>query len=131
MSNYYECETILDRKEINGVDKYLVKWVGFPSSSNSWEPINNFKQSMHLVNEFEKSLNENLNQISNKDKVSKDSKGIKSSINKDNSNNKIISVNSVNQTPSNNVINNNFSYLNVTSTLETRAKKSLPIELCC
>ena len=48
-----EVEQILDRKEENGkviriiINSfkilYLIKWVGFPESENSWEPIKNLE----------------------------------------------------------------------------------------
>lgn len=54
MSKYYTCEAILEKKKFDGDIKYLVKWVGYPHSQNTWEPIDNFQQCMHLIYEFEK-----------------------------------------------------------------------------
>ena len=49
----YEVENILDRKHENGEKFYLVKWKGFDSSENSWEPIRNLIHSKELIKEFE------------------------------------------------------------------------------
>ena len=35
--DYYDVETILDRRQRNGKTEYLVKWSGYPASFNSWE----------------------------------------------------------------------------------------------
>ncbi|KAL1510844.1 hypothetical protein AB1Y20_007129 [Prymnesium parvum] len=44
-------ESIVDRRKIDGVTEYLIKWKGWPSSDNTWEPEENVTQE--LVAEFE------------------------------------------------------------------------------
>jgi hypothetical protein len=38
----YAVEKILRRRMTGGRKEYLVKWVGYASSENSWEPEENF-----------------------------------------------------------------------------------------
>jgi hypothetical protein len=33
----YEVEEILDHKQVRNYIKYLVKWIGYPYSENTWE----------------------------------------------------------------------------------------------
>ncbi|XP_017461466.1 PREDICTED: M-phase phosphoprotein 8-like, partial [Rhagoletis zephyria] len=49
----YAVEQIVDKQIENGNAKYLVKWEGFSSSENTWEPLESLKDSMDLVTEFE------------------------------------------------------------------------------
>ncbi len=49
----YEVEKILDRKHENGENYYLVKWIGYDSSENTWEPIKNLIHSREIIKEFE------------------------------------------------------------------------------
>ena len=50
----YEVEEILDRQERRGKMKYLVKWKGYTVEENIWERIENLKNAMELIKEFEK-----------------------------------------------------------------------------
>ena len=50
----YEVEEILDRKERRGKTKYLVKWKGYTAKENMWEKVENLKNVMKKVEEFEK-----------------------------------------------------------------------------
>ncbi|CAI2371392.1 unnamed protein product [Moneuplotes crassus] len=49
---YYNVEEILDVIVINGEEKYLVKWEGYPHSQNTWEPLASFGSNLHLINQF-------------------------------------------------------------------------------
>ncbi len=49
----YVVEKILSRKTVDGVDYYLLKWKGYPSSSNTWEPRQNLSNCGLLLQEFE------------------------------------------------------------------------------
>merc|ERR1711915_567353 len=46
-------EDIVDkRKDRNGNDEYLVKWKGFDSDSNTWEPMENLSGCKEFVQQF-------------------------------------------------------------------------------
>jgi len=50
----YEVEEILDRQERRGKTKYLVKWKGYTAEKNTWEGLENLKNVMEKIEEFEK-----------------------------------------------------------------------------
>jgi len=50
----YKVEEILDRQERRGKIKYLVKWKGYTVEENTWEGLENLKNTMKKVEEFEK-----------------------------------------------------------------------------
>ena len=50
----YEVEKILDRQERKGKTKYLVKWKGYTAEENTWEGLENLKNAMKKIEEFEK-----------------------------------------------------------------------------
>jgi len=50
----YEVEKILNRQERKGKTKYLVKWKGYMVEENTWEGLENLKNAMEKVEEFEK-----------------------------------------------------------------------------
>ena len=50
----YEVEEILDRQERRRKTKYLVKWKGYTVEENTWEGLENLKNAMGKVEEFEK-----------------------------------------------------------------------------
>ena len=56
----FEVEQILDMKQIGRGRKthYLVKWKGYPTSDNSWEPEKNLNAD-ELIAEFKQSLGPN------------------------------------------------------------------------
>lgn len=43
LPGFYNVEEILDKKLINNVLKYKVKWEGFPLESCTWEPYSNLR----------------------------------------------------------------------------------------
>jgi hypothetical protein len=40
----YKVEAIIDHDMVRGIPHYRVKWQGWPSSANTWEPIDNLGQ---------------------------------------------------------------------------------------
>jgi len=50
----YEVEKILDRQERRGKTKYLVKWKGYIAEENTWKGLENLKNVMEKIEEFEK-----------------------------------------------------------------------------
>ena len=73
----YFIEKIIDKKKINGKEHYLVKWVGFPHSRNTWEPYSSFC-SKAIVERFNKKL-QRKNQPNGQNQPSKDANVIKNS----------------------------------------------------
>jgi len=50
----YEVEEILDRQERRGKTKYLVKWKEYTAEENTWEGLENLKNVIEKIEEFEK-----------------------------------------------------------------------------
>jgi hypothetical protein len=48
----WEVEEILDSRLCRGRYEYLVKWRGFPSSENSWEPVENVENAPQIIARF-------------------------------------------------------------------------------
>jgi hypothetical protein len=56
LNNYgfeYEVEVIRDSKVEEGARHYLIKWVGWPESANTWEPEVNLRNSTDLITKFD------------------------------------------------------------------------------
>ena len=51
-------EKILDRQERRGKPKYLVRWKGYIAEEDTWEGLENLKNTIDLVEEFEKEIRE-------------------------------------------------------------------------
>jgi hypothetical protein len=48
---HYVVEKVCDHRGRSGKREYLVKWKGFPSSDNTWEPVSNF-DSHECISEY-------------------------------------------------------------------------------
>src|SRR6202043_314813 len=48
----YEVEVILDVKKVGRGVKYLVKWSGYPTEENTWEPCQNLTNITLLLRDF-------------------------------------------------------------------------------
>jgi hypothetical protein len=59
--DYFEVEEIREKKVENGKEKYFVKWMNWPESSNTWEPITNLSNVIHLVESYERNILGNIN----------------------------------------------------------------------
>ena len=57
----YYVDKILDRKIEKGKKRYLIKWQGYSSKDNTWEPRGNFNRA--LVKEFDKEFEEKANKV--------------------------------------------------------------------
>ena len=53
-STGYEVEKLLKRRRRGGRYQYLVKWLGYPKSECTWEPIEHLNQVKHLVRKCDK-----------------------------------------------------------------------------
>ncbi|XP_067870563.1 polycomb group protein Pc [Heterodontus francisci] len=56
----YEVEAILSSRYIEGGVEYLLKWKGYNSRANTWEPIENLQGCHRLVNEYHALLDRDL-----------------------------------------------------------------------
>jgi hypothetical protein len=54
VNNVFDVEKILDKKYENGRLLYLVKWLDYPNSENTWEPLTHLTDVRELIEEFEK-----------------------------------------------------------------------------
>ena len=50
--DYFDIDRIEDYKIINGNDYFLVKWAGYSSCDNTWEPRENLTNVEEMVDEF-------------------------------------------------------------------------------
>ena len=50
----WKVERILNKQQIRGKDKYLVRWKGFMAESDTWEGKENLENVKEAVEEFEK-----------------------------------------------------------------------------
>ena len=50
----YLVEKILNRRKINGSYEYKIKWVGYPMSESTWEPLINLETAKEMVAEYDK-----------------------------------------------------------------------------
>ena len=50
----WEVEKIMNKRKVQGRDKYLVRWKGCTAQEDIWESRENLKNAMELVEEFEK-----------------------------------------------------------------------------
>ena len=53
LEDEYIVEKILDKKRMNGVIKYKVKWEGYDESDCTWEPKENLENVLYLVEEYD------------------------------------------------------------------------------
>jgi len=54
----YEVEKILNKRRIQGRDKFLVCWKGYTAEADTWEDRGNLKNAGKLVEEFEREYGE-------------------------------------------------------------------------
>jgi len=56
IESLFEVDKILEKKQVNGVTYYKVKWVGYSLKGATWEPRKNLKNVDWMVSKFEKQL---------------------------------------------------------------------------
>ncbi|XP_045868135.1 histone-lysine N-methyltransferase SUV39H2 isoform X6 [Meles meles] len=60
--NNYEVEYLCDYKVVKDMEYYLVKWKGWPDSTNTWEPLQNLKCPL-LLQQFSNDKHNYLSQV--------------------------------------------------------------------
>ncbi|XP_055709660.1 chromobox protein homolog 1-like isoform X2 [Phlebotomus papatasi] len=68
--NEYQVESIIDRRVKKGRVEYYIKWEGYSSEENTWEPIDNL-DCQELIEEFEAARASSSKDDSSKDSSSK------------------------------------------------------------
>ncbi|XP_068651220.1 chromo domain-containing protein LHP1-like [Aristolochia californica] len=53
---FYEIEEIRRKRIRKGKTQYLIKWRGWPESANTWEPYENLKSCIDVIEAFEESV---------------------------------------------------------------------------
>nr|ASM94432.1 chromo domain-containing protein LHP1c [Chrysanthemum x morifolium] len=53
---FYEIEAVRKKRVRKGKTEYLVKWLGWPESGNSWEPVENLDSVTDFIEAYEESL---------------------------------------------------------------------------
>lgn len=53
-NNVYQAERILDHKKIKGKRHFLIKWSGWDSTNNTWEPEKNILDKRLIEHYFKK-----------------------------------------------------------------------------
>ena len=54
----YKIEKILDRQDVRGKLKYLVRWKEYTAEEDTWKRLENLENTMKLVKEFEQEIRE-------------------------------------------------------------------------
>ena len=52
-NDIYYVEKILDRRKVNDRYEYKIKWEGYPMNQSTWEPLENLRTAMELVEEYD------------------------------------------------------------------------------
>jgi hypothetical protein len=50
----HEVEAIIAHRKQGQHFKYLIKWLGYPTSENTWEPESNLKHSAMLLSTYKR-----------------------------------------------------------------------------
>ena len=51
-NDIYYVEKILYRRKVNDRYEYKIKWEGYPMNQSTWEPLENLRTAMELVDEY-------------------------------------------------------------------------------
>ena len=65
----WEVEEVRDKQRIKGVLHYLVKWTGWPSEYNSYEPAGHLSGASKAVADYERRLKRKRKEVKAVDKV--------------------------------------------------------------
>jgi len=59
----WEVERILNKQQVKGKDKYLVRWKGFMVESNTWEGRENLENAKKAIKEFKKEYQRDIEDV--------------------------------------------------------------------
>jgi len=71
----WEVERILNKQQIRGKDKYLVRWKGFMAESDTWEEKENLKNAKKVVEEFKKEYWQDMEDVRRQEREERTFKG--------------------------------------------------------
>ena len=57
-NDIFDVEEVIGSKVVNNKTFYLIKWVGYPKSESTWEPIENLENVHELIAKYEKTKEE-------------------------------------------------------------------------
>ena len=70
----YKIEKILDRQDVRGKLKYLVRWKEYTAEEDTWKRLENLENTMKLVKEFEQEIRaEEIRQVERRKEKGKES----------------------------------------------------------
>jgi hypothetical protein len=49
LPGFFKVEKIVGKRYVEGKPQYKVKWLGWPPSTNTYEPIENLQQALEVV----------------------------------------------------------------------------------
>ena len=50
---FFQVEKIVDSRTRSGNKFYYIKWVGYSSKDNTWEPVGNLQNVLYMIEDFE------------------------------------------------------------------------------
>jgi len=59
----WEVERILNKQQIRGKDKYLVRWKGFMAESDTWEGKENLENAKEVIEEYEREYKRDMEDV--------------------------------------------------------------------
>ena len=65
----WEVEKILNKKKMQGVEKYLVQWKGFTVEHDTWKRKEDLGNAKEVLEEFEKRMNAEIRRQEKLDRV--------------------------------------------------------------
>jgi len=64
----WEVERILNKRRIKEKDKYLVRWKGFTTKSDTWEGRENLGNTKEAIEEFEREHRQDIEEVNRQEK---------------------------------------------------------------
>ena len=68
----WEVERILNKRKVQGKNKYLVRWKGFTVEGDTWESKENLENAIELVEEFEREYGRDNQEVRKQERVEED-----------------------------------------------------------
>jgi len=59
----YKVEKILNKRKVQGKDRFLVQWKGYIAETNTWEERENLENTKELVKEFEREYGKEAEEV--------------------------------------------------------------------